>query len=240
VGFEESNVPALEVSDEEREQIYQAAWDKGNGLRFMFWTFKDLVTNEDTNKTACDFIRKRIDRIVKDPKKAEKLKSTELYARRPLCNSGYYEAFNRENVEILLKETPFLEFTPTAIKTVDGVNHELDVVICATGFDDVDGSYYRLGIRGRGGKKLEAHWEKEPRTYLSSVMADFPNLFNVNGPKTAFANIPPTLESHVEFITDIIAHAAAQRKSGSGKPVELKLREKLRMNGRSCVTRSSA
>ncbi|KNG81812.1 hypothetical protein ANOM_010750 [Aspergillus nomiae NRRL 13137] len=223
MGFEESTVSALEVSDEERERIYQAAWDKGNGLRFMFWTFKDLTTSEAANITACDFIRRKIDQIVKDPKKARKLKPTELYARRPLCDSGYYETFNRANVDIVdVKATPFVKFTPTGIQTADGVNHELDAVICATGFDAVDGSYSRLGIRGRGGKTLQAHWETEPRTFMGCAMADFPNLFMVNGPRTVFANIPPSIESHVEFITDLVAHAEAQR-NGARQSVEVEV-----------------
>jgi hypothetical protein len=58
-------------------------------------------------------------------------------------------------------------------------------------------------------------------------MADFPNLFMVNGPRTVFANIPPSIEWHVEFITDIIAHAEARRNGpmagDDGKrPVEVK------------------
>ncbi|KAJ5873392.1 uncharacterized protein N7473_013265 [Penicillium subrubescens] len=154
-----------------------------------------LTTSEAANKTACDLIRKKIDQIFKNPKKAQKLNPTTLYARWPLCDSGYYETFNRENVDIVdLKATPFFKFTAAGPKTADGVNHELDPVICATGFDAVDAA--------------TPDW---PRTYLGCAMADFPNLFMVNGPRTVFANIPPSIEWHVEFITDIIAHAEARR-----------------------------
>ena len=71
-GFEESNVPTFSVSPEERERIFEAAWQKGNGFRFMFWSFNDLTTNEAANEEACKFIRKKIRETVKDPEKGEK------------------------------------------------------------------------------------------------------------------------------------------------------------------------
>jgi cyclohexanone monooxygenase len=125
----------------------------------MFWTFNDLTTDEESNEAACEFIRKKIRQTVKDPKKAEKLCPTDFYARRPLCDAGYaadlclvlydpyayfhsyYEQFNRPNVDIVdLKETKITEFTEKGIRTSDGTDHELDVIIFATGFDAVDGN----------------------------------------------------------------------------------------------------
>lgn len=213
MGFEESKTPALSVSEGERESLYQAAWEKGNGLRFMFGIFGDLTVDEAANMTACEFIRRKIDKIVTDPEKARKLKPMELFARRPLCDTGYYETFNRHNVDIVdLKANPIVEFTPTGVKTLDGINHQLDVVICATGFDAVDGSYNRLRIRGRNSKTLKDHWETEPCSYLGCSVPGFPNFFMVNGPKSVFSNIPPAIEAHVDFITGLIARAEELRK----------------------------
>ena len=154
-GFTESTTKTFDVSAEERERIYQDAWDKGNGFRFMFYTFCDITYDEAANEEACKFIRKKIAEIVKDPEKARKLTPKDFYARRPLCDSGYYQQFNRENVDIVdLKETPIVEFVEKGIKTKDGAVHELDVIIFATGFDAVDGNYTRMRIKGRGGESL--------------------------------------------------------------------------------------
>lgn len=214
MGFEESKVPAMSVSAEEREKIYQAAWDKGNGLRFMFWTFCDITVNEEANKTACDFIRRKITQTVKDPEKARKLTPTDLYARRPLCDTGYYEQFNRDNVDLVdLQATPIESFLSNGIKLTDGTVHELDVVICATGFDAVDGNYNRLRIRGRNGQSLKDHWEEEPKSYLGTSVPEFPNLFMITGPKSVFSNIPPAVEAHIEFISGLIAKAEGHRGS---------------------------
>ena len=45
---------ALEVSEEEREAIFQGAWDKG-GFHFWGGTFADILMNEQTNRLAYDF-----------------------------------------------------------------------------------------------------------------------------------------------------------------------------------------
>ena len=155
-GFTESTTKTFDVSAEERERIYQDAWDKGNGFRFMFYTFCDITYDEAANEEACKFIRKKIAEIVKDPEKARKLTPKDFYARRPLCDSGYYQQFNKDNVDIVdLKETPIVEFVENGIKTKDGAVHELDVIIFATGFDAVDGNYTRMRIKGRGGESLK-------------------------------------------------------------------------------------
>ena len=179
-GFEESKVPAMSVSAEERQKKFQEAWDLGNGFRFMFWTFCDLTYDEEANEEACKFIRGKIAETVKDPEKARKLTPHDFYARRPLCDAGYYEQFNRENVDIVdLKETPITEITQNGIRTSDGALYELDVIVFATGFDAVDGNYTRVRIKGRGGESLKEHWDKNggPTSYLGVVVPNFPNLF---------------------------------------------------------------
>ena len=84
-GFEESMTKTFDVSEEERQRIYQENWDKGNGFRFMFGTFCDITYDRAANDAACDFIKSKIKEIVKDPETARKLLPTEIYARRPVC-----------------------------------------------------------------------------------------------------------------------------------------------------------
>ena len=138
-GFEESTVPAVSVSKEEQERVFEEAWNTGGGFRFMFGTFGDIATNPESNEAAAEFIRKKISQIVKDPETARKLTPTGLYAKRPLCDNGYYATYNRDNVSLVsVKETPIVEVTPNGVRTTDG-EYELDVLIYATGFDAVDG-----------------------------------------------------------------------------------------------------
>ncbi|GLW21335.1 flavin-containing monooxygenase [Microbispora triticiradicis] len=207
-GFEESEVPAMSVSEEERRRVFQEYWDKGNGFRFMFGTFSDIVTDPAANEAAAEFIRSKIREIVKDPETARKLTPTDLYAKRPICNPDYYENFNRDNVTLVsIKENPIREITPNGVVTEDGVEHELDVLVFATGFDAVDGSYKRMDIRGRGGVTIREHWEDGPTGYLGVATHGFPNLFMVLGPNSAFSNLPPGIETQVEWIAGLIRTA---------------------------------
>jgi cyclohexanone monooxygenase len=167
MGFKESTIPAMSVSEAERQRVFQENWDIGGGFRYMFGTFSDIATDPDANEAAAAFVRSKIAEIVKDPETARKLTPTELYAKRPLCDGGYFATFNRDNVSLVdVKANPISEITPRGIRTNDGVEHHLDVLIFATGFDAVDGNYRRIDIRGRGREPIKDHWKSGPTSYL--------------------------------------------------------------------------
>ena len=216
-GFTESDVMFSSKTPEEREAIFEKLWQDGNGLRFMFAGFADIIFNREANEATCAFIRKKITEIVKDPVKARKLQPTQLYARRPLCDNGYYKQFNRDNVDIVhLQETPIARVTPEGIQTEDGKVYELDVIVYATGFDGGEGAYNQIEITGAQGETLRQHWDRQgPTSYLGISVSGFPNFLMVFGPQCPFANVPPAIEIHVDLITALIKDAEASRKSDS-------------------------
>ena len=204
-GFEESVKPAETASPEERERVFEAAWQRGGGFYFMFGTFCDIATSQVANDAAADFIKGKIKKIVKDPKVAEKLTPKDLYAKRPLCGNNYYEVYNRDNVTLAdVKADPIAEFTPNGIRLESGEEHELDIVIFATGFDAVDGNYVKMDLRGRGGVTMRDTWKEGPLGYLGMMEVDFPNFFMILGPNGPFTNLPPSIETQVEWIADTI------------------------------------
>ena len=206
-GFDESTAETFAISAAEREKVYEAAWNNGGGFRFMFETFGDIATDEAANEEAAAFIRRKISEIVKDPETARKLTPTDLYARRPLCDSGLYETFNQENVELVrIDENPIQHFNEKGVVTADGNLHELDVLVLATGFDAVDGNYKRTDIRGRGGEQLKDHWADAPTSYLGMTTSGFPNLFMILGPNGPFTNLPPSIETQVRWIGKAAQH----------------------------------
>ena len=210
----EANRKTTDVSDKERERIYQDLWDQGNGARFLVGSFRDIIVDEAANKTASDFIKAKLAQIVKDPEKRQKLTPKELYARRPVCDTGYWEQFNRENVDIVdIKENPIAKITEKGVQLADGTVHELDVLICATGFDAMDGAYRKLCIQGRAGLTLNEHWKNGPSTNMGVAVAGFPNMFMILGPKSPLANVPPMIEAQVEFITSAIVRAQERCKA---------------------------
>jgi len=204
---------ALQTSPEERQAVYEAAWETG-GLRFRA-TFRDLVTDNAANVTASEFIRAKIREIVKDPATAAKLADIDhpYAAKRPPIDTDYFETFNRDNVDLVdVRAAPIECITPQGIRTRDG-EYPLDIIVFATGFDGMTGSLLRMDIRGRDGLTLAKAWAAGPRNYLGLQVAGFPNLFTVTGPgsPSVLCNMPVAIEQHVEWITDCIAHL---RKSG--------------------------
>jgi len=207
-----SDRSALETPAVEREAIYEAAWAKG-GL-YIRPTFKDLLTSQEANDTARDFVIRKIRAVIKDPETSSKLSNIDhpYAAKRPPIDSGYFEAFNRPNVDLVdVSETPIQDVTADGIRT-SGAHYPLDMVIFATGFDAMTGSLLRLNIRGRNGLTLAKAWEAGPRTYLGLQVTGFPNLFTITGPgsPSVLCNVPVPIEQHVEWITDCIQHMRAK------------------------------
>lgn len=210
-GLEETTRKAFDVSAEEREAIFEAAWQKGGNFTFTHETFADVTTDRAANDEAAAFIKRKIAEIVDDPETARKLMPTEIFARRPICDSGYFQIFNQPNVELVsTKENPIQRFAPEGIVTEDGVLHELDILVLATGFDAIEGSYRNLDIRGRDGLRLSDHWSDGALSHLGITVHGFPNMFMVLGPLGPFVNLAPAIGVQVRWITQAVAELAAQ------------------------------
>lgn len=220
MGFAEPNRPYDSLSPADRETIFQDLWDQGSGFRFLFGGISDLVTNEAANKGAIEFIHRKIKAIVKDQQKVDVLTSSDWFARRPLTDDDYYGRFTQENVHAVdLKKTPIKVVRPEGIETEDGKLHPLDLIVFATGFDSVDGSYYQIDFKGRNEEDLKAHWGGAPANQLGAQTAGFPNLFFVNGPGTVFSNNPPAAEEGARLAASLIARSEELRKDGKGAGV---------------------
>lgn len=204
-GAKESQVSAHEVTPEERERIFEEAWADGGGFRFMFGTFYDLILDEEANKYAQEFIRSKIRQVIKDPEKAKKLIPTDLYAKRPLCDAGYYQQFNRDNVDVVdVKANPIARMAGNSVILEGGEKYELDMLILATGFDAGDGNYMRLKLEGANGVSIQDQWKEGAKSFLGIMNVNFPNMFMVNGPGLPFANQPPAIELQVDMVAELI------------------------------------
>ena len=67
----------------------------------------------------------------------------------------------------------------------------------------------RVDIRGRDGQSLDEHWSDGPTSYLGVATSGFPNMFMILGPNGPFTNLPPSIETQVEWIADAIGHVSA-------------------------------
>ena len=207
--YEQSGQSALEVSEEERNATYERGWEEG-GAKFLFGSFNDIGSDIRANDTASDFIRKKIREIVKDPAVASKLSPVDhpFGSKRPLIDTNYFDTYNRDNVTLVdIRSAPIQEITPTGIRTADG-EYEFDVLVYATGFDAMTGTYNKMDIRGHDGLALKDVWAAGPLTYLGVSTAGFPNLFMITGPgsPSVLSNMPVSIEQHVEWISGVIEH----------------------------------
>ncbi len=200
----------FDVPQEER----LAFWEKlyaTPGFAIWVGNFADMLTNREANKEISDFVANKIRQRVKDPATAEKLipRNHGFGTRRVPQETFYYEVFNQPNVELVdIQETPIERITETGIQT-SAKAYEFDIIVYATGFDAITGSFDRIDIRGAGGQTLKDRWKAGPETYLGVMVDGFPNMMMLMGPHMALGNIPRSIEHNVEWVSDLLRHAKA-------------------------------
>jgi cation diffusion facilitator CzcD-associated flavoprotein CzcO len=199
---------AFEVSDAEREANYEKLYGE-RGFGIWQGNFRDILIDRKANATISDFVARKIRERVNDPKVAEKLipKNHGFGTRRLPLETFYYEVYNRDNVELVdITETPIERITPKGIKT-SAKEYAFDIIIYATGFDAITGSFDKIDFRGVDGIKLKDVWKGGPQTYLGLMVHRFPNMVMVMGPHTALGNIPRSIEYSVDWVTGLMRFA---------------------------------
>lgn len=207
-----NDVSALESSTEDHENEFRFRWERG-GLSFT-GSFRDLLLDKDANDFAAEFVRDKIRSVVDDSATAELLCPNSVLGCKRLCvDTGYYETYNRPNVSLVdLRATPIERLTRTGIATTEA-EFDVDAIVFATGFDAMTGSLLKVDIRGRSGRSLKDKWREGPKTYLGVATSEFPNFFTVTGPgsPSVLTNMLPTIEQHVEWISDLVRDAESRQ-----------------------------
>ncbi len=197
---------ALDCTPEQQTEILETAWQSKNAFQLLT-AFSDVMTDIKANAVVAEFARNKIRAIVKDPQTAELLCPTyPIGGKRLGIDNGYFETFNRDNVTLAdARSAPIVEFTETGLRTT-AADHELDVIILATGFDAVTGAMSRIAIEGPDGTTLADKWRDGPTTYLGAMIAGMPNLFMIHGPLTpaAQAQMITAGEWQVNWTADLI------------------------------------
>ena len=199
---------ALEVDEATRTRLLEDSWALG-GPGFAR-TFDDVTTNAESNQLTSAFVRDKIRAKVNDPDVADALLGIDhpLGSRRLIVEIDYFETYNRPNVTLVdVAANPITEITPQGLRTAEGA-YELDLIVYATGFDGMTGALLAMDIQGVGGQTLRDKWANGAGAYLGLVASGFPNLFMITGPGSpaVFSNVIFSIEQHVEWITDCLAH----------------------------------
>ncbi len=123
--------------------------------------------------------------------------------KRLVIGSGFYSQFEKSHVHLV--DTPIDHVEPNGIVTTDGVRHELDIIVTATGFDTQ--MYTRpMELVGLDGIRLSELWRKRIFGYRSVALPGFPNVFTLIGPQSPFGNqsLFGVAETQIGFAMDRI------------------------------------
>lgn len=214
----------MEVPEEERVAFWEERY-AAPGFGKWVGVFSDAYTNREANEVYSAFHAQKIRARVNDPVVAESLvpKDHGFGTRRVPLETGYFEVYNQPNVHLVdLKKTPIERITPKGVLTSDGQEHELDVLVFATGFNAVTGAFAEIEWHGKDDRPLLGYsgettgktssqpvWlDHRPRTFLGLTVPAMPNMFMVLGPHQPFGNAPRSIENAVSNITDLLKFCA--------------------------------
>lgn len=121
--------------------------------------------------------------------------------RRLTPGPGYLEALTQPNVAFIT--SPITKISEKAVHTADGATHEIDALVCATGFHTSAPPPFALV--GSNGRTIHEKWENRATTYLSHSISEFPNLFSMLGPNSAIGS--GSLTMMIESVGDYVVKA---------------------------------
>ena len=197
-------------------------WRYGDGLLPLLrkdpeWTHPHSINkaNERHRQQMADHIVSELDGR---PDLLEKCMPTyPPYGKRILLDNGWFSAVRKPNVELITDSVERVD--STGVQSASG-HREHDIIVLANGFEVFQGAS-RLGLRGRGGVDLADLWANDdPKAYLGITVADFPNLFIMQGPTTGLGHGGSAIfqaECHARHITACLAAVA----EAGGRSIEV-------------------
>lgn len=126
--------------------------------------------------------RAHLHRQVKDPWLRRQLTPDfRAGCKRMLMSNDYYPALQQPNCKLIT--WPIATISPSGIRTSDAVEHRLDCIVFATGYDvHLDGPPFP--VTGLGGRSLNREWASGAQAYKSASASGYPNLFFTTGPNS--------------------------------------------------------
>jgi cation diffusion facilitator CzcD-associated flavoprotein CzcO len=171
-----------------------------------------MAAFEDSDYEKMEEIRARVDSLVQDRETAQKLKAWyRQLCKRPCFHDAYLQAFNSPNTTLVDTDGKGVERITERGVVVAGVEHEVDCIIYASGFEVGTAWERRSGfdLTGRDGVKLSEHWAQGMRSKHGIHVHGFPNAFFVQPTQGAnlISNVPHNLTESGRTIATIVRHA---------------------------------
>lgn len=163
-----------------------------------------------------------LDNSVQSPALRQKLQPNyRAGCKRLIYSPDYYKAIQQPDAELITEGISQIE--KSGVRTSDGVLHEVDIIVLATGFK-TDRYVRPMDVTGLHGKTLEQAWSDVPTAYKSISVPDFPNFYFMNGPTSPVGNFSliDTSEMQWGYISQLIERGQQAGVAGlSAKPEAL-------------------
>ena len=151
-------------------------------------------------------LQKELGKYIKDDRlRQHMMPDYELGCRRVIPTNNYLPALSRENVDVDISGIACI--TRDGIRTKDGKDIPLDVIVYATGYFAYSNMQKALTFQvyGLDGRNLNSEWEVDAVSYKGITVSGYPNYFKVNGPNTGTGHSSQL--SYMEAATDYIVQA---------------------------------
>jgi cation diffusion facilitator CzcD-associated flavoprotein CzcO len=181
-----------------REELYHYRHEV---LHPLFGTDR---TGDEFQEIGRAMALEHLENSIPDPElRAELTPDYPLGCKRLLISSDFYPTLVKDHVALVTE--PLERFCAEGLVTVDGTVHELDVIVCATGYD-LDAHTASIDIVGRGGELLADRWIDRPEAYRQVTVPGYPNLFWVGGPNSGsgYLSMTSTMEPDCEYVVRCI------------------------------------
>ncbi|KAK7054362.1 hypothetical protein VNI00_003556 [Paramarasmius palmivorus] len=203
------------VVPEQRRLYFEELWKRG-GFHFLISNYADALSNEEANNELYSFWRDKVRERLHSNRAKEILAPMgsphPIGAKRSSLEQAYYEVYNKPNVSLIsLSENPISEITEEGIMTADGMIHEVDIIIFATGFDGITGGITQIDIRGVDGSSIADKWKEGVHTYLGDDDSQLSQ--HVLLAPTALSNGPTCIEIQAEWIKNCLSYMRSKSYS---------------------------
>jgi cation diffusion facilitator CzcD-associated flavoprotein CzcO len=166
------------------KRFFIFSYHEARFIAFRRYPFTSAISGFIKNLYARD-LKKNLEKYISDDKLRQHMTPDyEMGCRRVIPTNTYLPALSRENVDVDISGIE--RITPTGIRTKDGKDIPLDIIVYATGFyayTDMEKAL-TFQVYGRDGRNLNREWETEIASYKGITVSGYPNYFKINGPNT--------------------------------------------------------
>jgi cation diffusion facilitator CzcD-associated flavoprotein CzcO len=176
----------LRLPDWARSLLGDSAWGHAMARGSLFWGHEAMALGLVWRSPLSRLLEWRaavhLKRQVKEPWLRRQLTPNfKIGCKRVLISNHYYPALQRPNCKLL--SWPIDRIAPGGIRTVEGVEHQLDCIVFATGFDAPKAGT-PFEIKGLNGRVLADEWRGGAQAFKSVHISGYPNLSMILGPNS--------------------------------------------------------